>query len=1200
MFLKRLTLKGFRTYKNETTITFTRGINCIVGFNGSGKSTILLALEFILSDASDYRGLHMHEGVGISVENCEVEVVFDNTEKHMNMFQQDEIKVKKIVNGLKCELFINEESVTRTQYIEMLESCGVCINNLYNFIKQGQIIKLSNMREEEILSYLKNILGAKLFDEKKKEALSMLKECDLRKHAADKEFADMNEKLETLKMEFERFLMYQKLEEEKQHLEYFLNEINYKKIYEDTQRLRIKLQDIRNAVQEEDKKLNLTSNNKSELSEQVIKLKLEVLSFQNELDQIISEGIKNKRNIVHLQILVDEKKKEKEQKEIKNKAKLDNLNKINQFITIVTNKLNSMKIEIQNKEKEIEEKTQQINTLLSNKKSIKSTDEMFSENVKHIENIIDELDKELKAVQVEVAKQEELQETYNEKIRMLEKEHNQLDVVVEKYNKEINELTITYEESVEKKRQHQKEISEESMQMNVVKSQIIEANEKYDETIKSSNKEIIKIVELIFAESNIDKSQIIGFLIDNIHVESAYIKAVDTILDNHYFTLIVENMEIAKQIAEFIDQKKEETTKGNFNFKDFFYGKLTIVPLQNIRLYGEPTCPDDSNTIPLFNCIKCDPKIQNFLKNLLYKTILVKSIETCQNYMEEQYNCVNIDGDYLSKHGFMFGGNNRKKYGVYAIYNKLKDLKKEEKRIKEHIEELRKKIEEIDRENEIIADKKSTVLSQKNGCATNQKALHNYVKVNEENKRVINEKLKSLEEKRSNLEDHKASLKMQILQLRKSNVRIDKNSVNNNHGEHVTGNINLITEEINKIKEELVAMRNEYDDFKSKLDLLYQKRSETDTNIYMEEYEDFDMDEHVQELKEQQDLIEKIENEKQNIEKKIEQTHIEINNIKANIEKLIINENKQKKNVMDLCHQINLINEELAVLDMKEDIIRKKKMLLPQGAEEKVQYKHFTKSQLSSKLKAVTLELKNYANVNEKAGDQLKHFLEGFDEIKRRNEDVKLSYKNIKSMIHQIDEKKDQALEATFIKINAYFTEYFSLLFKNKRAQLVLQRLCEKSYKDKLRLAKEKARRRGIDEEAVSVDRITGISVRIQSLDQDKTIHTFRELSGGERSIVAICLFLCLNKIDNFSFFFFDEIDAALDTVHRDNLALLIKELSGRGTQFIITTFRKELLEYCDNLYTIRLVDRESQIRKGTKDEAYTIISIEEKNALAH
>ncbi|EWC90007.1 hypothetical protein PFNF54_01132 [Plasmodium falciparum NF54] len=110
--------------------------------------------------------------------------------------------------------------------------------------------------------------------------------------------------------------------------------------------------------------------------------------------------------------------------------------------------------------------------------------------------------------------------------------------------------------------------------------------------------------------------------------------------------------------------------------------------------------------------------------------------------------------------------------------------------------------------------------------------------------------------------------------------------------------------------------------------------------------------------------------------------------------------------------------------------------------------------------------------------------------------------------------------------------------------------------------------------------------------------YTIQELSGGERSIVAICLFLCLNKIDNFSFFFFDEIDAALDTIHRDNLSLLLKELAHRGTQFIITTFRKELLEYSDNMYIVKIVDRESYISKGTKNEAYEIISIEEKHAL--
>ncbi|SBS82973.1 chromosome associated protein, putative [Plasmodium malariae] len=187
-------------------------------------------------------------------------------------------------------------------------------------------------------------------------------------------------------------------------------------------------------------------------------------------------------------------------------------------------------------------------------------------------------------------------------------------------------------------------------------------------------------------------------------------------------------------------------------------------------------------------------------------------------------------------------------------------------------------------------------------------------------------------------------------------------------------------------------------------------------------------------------------------------------------------------------------------------------------------------------------ELKKYSNVNEKAGDRLNMMMSDFNELKKRNEEINTSYKNIKEMIQHIGKKKDEALEATYIKINKYFSEYFSLLFKNRKASLVLKKMSEKEYHDKLKeMSEKKIRKKAIDDE-VYVDKITGISINITSNEDEKMHYTIQELSGGERSIVAICLFLCLNKIDNFSFFFFDEIDAALDTVHRDNLSLLYEQ----------------------------------------------------------
>ncbi|EUD66967.1 structural maintenance-chromosomes protein 3 [Plasmodium inui San Antonio 1] len=1159
MYIKQIKLKGFRTYKNETTIDFTKGINCIVGFNGSGKSNILLAIEFILSDMCEYKQVFLHEGIGNAVRSCYVEIVFDNSEKYFSMFKENEIKIKKVMENMKCEIYVNEKNISKNQYVELLESCGLCVNNLYNIIKQGQIIKLSNMKDEEILNYLKSILGAKIFEEKKKDALSMLKECDTKKGTIEKEFQEMNVKLESLQAEFEHFLAYKKLEKEKVHLEYHLNEINYKNVYRETQTLKSKLQELKNKTQDEDNNLSLSNSSKSEYTEQLNKMKLEIVSYQNELDKSVSEEIQNKRNIIHLEILIDEKRKEKKLKDSKNRSKIENLNQINDFILRVNEKLQSLKSVINLKEREIEDKHNEINMLLSANQKKNAKDGNYSHNVKKIEKMIGDINTELSVLEKEAIKNEKYLKELEEESKLLKNSVKENKTLSDKCADEITQLNSKSESCVEQKRQYQQKISEGTANLNVVKSQLFEVNDKYEEMIKSSNKEIVKMVQLILEDSSIHKENVLGFLIDNINVDKTYVKAVDTVLENHYFTLIVEDMKTAKEIVEFIEKKREEKKKKEFEFKDFFFGKLTIVPLLNIRKYSDFTYPNDKNMVPLINCVNYNTKIYQFLKSILFKTVIVKSLECCQNYLEENYNCVNIDGDYLSKQGFMYGGYSKKKYGVYTIYNKLKELKEKEKKEKSVIEEMSNNIEKIDEELRIIYDKKSNTVAQKNGCLTTLNSITNNIHANDENVRITSEKIKQIKEKREHLEDYKEKLKVQILQLRNNNVNPDESPKG-------SLDINALNEQVKKLKEELNKVTNEYDDFKNKLELLYQKRSENDSNIYMEEYEDVDIDDYTKELREKKNNLEKIEKEKMLYEQKIKQINKDMESVKSSLDKIYINEKKHKKRILDLCHQMNQINEELRILEGKEENIRKKKIILPQGIKDPNEYKNYDKQELSAKLKSITLELKKYSNVNEKAGDRLNILMTHWKEEGR-------------SVRGYVLKNQQDAIQ-------------FYMCIRMVPPSQVLKKMSEQEYKDILKEASEKrARKKMIDDEAY-VDKITGISINITSNEDEKMSYTIQELSGGERSIVAICLFLCLNKIDNFSFFFFDEIDAALDTIHRDNLSLLLRELAQRGTQFIITTFRKELLEYCENMYIVRIVDRESYIARGTKKEAYEIISI--------
>lgn len=183
MRIKSLTLSGFKSFADKTTIEFQDGLTGVVGPNGSGKSNIIEGLRWVLGEqsAKNLRGGKMPDVIFAGsqtrapLNRCMVQAVFDNTDHYLKNQQDDVTITRKIYRNGDSEYLINGKQARLRDIVDLFTDTGVGRES-FSIISQGSVEEIFNSKPQDRRMLIEEAAGIVKYKKEKSKAKTELSE----------------------------------------------------------------------------------------------------------------------------------------------------------------------------------------------------------------------------------------------------------------------------------------------------------------------------------------------------------------------------------------------------------------------------------------------------------------------------------------------------------------------------------------------------------------------------------------------------------------------------------------------------------------------------------------------------------------------------------------------------------------------------------------------------------------------------------------------------------------------------------------------------------------------------------------------------------------------------------------------------------------------------------------------------------------
>ncbi|MSU58027.1 MAG: chromosome segregation protein SMC [Pedosphaera sp.] len=679
MYLKNLTVLGFKSFADKTSLNFQPGVTAIVGPNGCGKSNVSDAIRWVLGEqsAKALRGGEMSDVIFNGTDGrkpmgmAEVSLTLGGVdEEHLSAagveVAYNEVTVtRRVFRDGGSEYFVNRVPCRLKDIQQLFMGTGVGRTS-YSIMAQGNITQILSSKPEDRRMVFEEAAGITKFKSQKKESLRKLEYTEQNLLRVADLIREVKRQIGSLQRQAGKAKRFKQIQVELQHLDtqlarhqldVLLGEVRDKQSAADNLRSEIETESA--AVLRCEDEIKQLRERLSELEHEIAVTQQRGLELKSEIDRHESRVQFNEERLREYAKQNTKATSDITEAGERRRVAADELSSLKERLAASETTLAKHKQALQSRQAALQKIEGDIRDGQEALRQAQSDAFAAAQDLTRVRNEINALDlqKSGNVVRLEKLSAEKLQ---------LEEERTRLETRLHEFasNVENEKLSVaTKRGSVEQRQARLKELQTELQQSSDEQDQLLQQQAE-----KRSRLSVLEQLEgshegfSAGAVAALRKSRsVIGSLADRIRVPEQYVVAIENALGHHLQLVLTEQPESAQQIlAELSTNKVGRASVAALSIEHKDEKQLAFAGELSPGASGTAAKPlGNGEFVHALNVIQTDPSVEKLLKSLLGRTFIAADLSTATAQIQNGHagcDFVTLGGDLLSRHGIYTGG----------------------------------------------------------------------------------------------------------------------------------------------------------------------------------------------------------------------------------------------------------------------------------------------------------------------------------------------------------------------------------------------------------------------------------------------------------------------------------------------------------------------------------------------------------------